>query len=63
MKKVPNPTSKQAGVVDQNSIFVIGANYLIDQFENKYGDVVKVYTIGDFSKGYVEGIVTKRGRH
>ncbi len=29
---------KQAGVVDQNSIFVIGANYLIDQFENKYGD-------------------------
>ena len=37
-KSQPSTTSKQAGVVDQNSIFVIGANYLIDQFENKYGD-------------------------
>ena len=37
-KSQPSTTSQPAGVVDQNSIFVIGANYLIDQFETKFGD-------------------------
>lgn len=37
-KSQSSTTSKSTGVIDQNSIFVIGANYLIDQFENKYGD-------------------------
>lgn len=37
-KSQPSTTSQPTGVVDQNSIFVIGANYLIDQFESKFGD-------------------------
>ena len=37
-KSQPSTTSQPTGVVDQNSIFVIGANYLIDQFETKFGD-------------------------
>ena len=37
-KSQPSITSQPTGVVDQNSIFVIGANYLIDQFEAKFGD-------------------------
>ena len=37
-KSQPSTTNQQEGVVDQNSIFVVGANYLIDQFESKFGN-------------------------
>lgn len=36
-KNVKSP-AQPSGVVDENSVFVVGANQLLDQFETKYGN-------------------------